>query len=102
MTEGKYHLGEEMEVFDAELYAIEKATDIAEGYTADHREIKKVWILLDNQEAVRRIQKTKAGPGQNMILSTRRGILTLQGSDVKMTVQWVPGHVKVPGNQNAD
>lgn len=41
VEEEEYHLAEEMEVFDAELYAIEKATEIATKYTNRHRELNK-------------------------------------------------------------
>lgn len=45
VTEETYPLGEEIEVFDAELYTIEKATEIATKYTTEHEEIRKVWIF---------------------------------------------------------
>ena len=45
--ESKYYLGTEAEVFDAELYAIMKATDIATYITRDEG-ITDVWIFCDN------------------------------------------------------
>ena len=50
--ESKYYLGKEAEVFDAELYGIMKATEIASRITKDEN-ITDVWIFCDNQFAVR-------------------------------------------------
>lgn len=85
--EEAYHLGKEMEGFDTELYASEKAIGLARKYITRHREIRQVWILSDNLEAVSRIRTTKAGPGQYMVLYTGRRIYALQSSNVKVTVQ---------------
>lgn len=100
VLEETYQVGKAMEVFNTEMSAIEKETGLAEKYTTRHRDIRHVWIFSDNQEAVHRIRTSWAGPGQYMVLSTRRCILPFQGSNVKVTVQWVPQHVEVPRNEN--
>lgn len=81
MAEETYHLGGEMEVFETELSAIQKATTIARKYAHEHQEMKQVCILSDNQEPIRRIRTGKAGSGLYMVLSSRQGILALQGSN---------------------
>ena len=48
----KYYLGAGAEVFDAELYGIMKASEVAVSLT-NHEEISDVWIFYDNQSAIR-------------------------------------------------
>lgn len=100
--EKKYHLGGEKKLFDAELSSIDKATEITGIYTAKPREIRRVWIFSDTREPVRRIRTTKAEQRQDIVVWTRRGILKLQGTNVKVTVQCVLGHVEVPENDNTN
>lgn len=85
-----YHLGSEMEVFNIELHAREKAAEIAKKYIDSHRQKRQVWIF-SNQEAVRCIRVTKAGPGQYRVQSSHALILGHQSSNLKVTVPGVPG-----------
>src|SRR5205085_4714931 len=54
------------EVFDAELYWIMKATEIAVKLT-NHENITDVWIFCDNQSAVRRMSDKRALPGKEVL-----------------------------------
>jgi hypothetical protein len=51
--ESQHYLGKEMEVFDAELYGIAKATEVTVKLVKEE-ETTDVWIFCDNQAAVRR------------------------------------------------
>lgn len=102
VAEETYHLGRKMEVCDAEQYAIRKATEIAKKFTDRHREIRQVWIFSDNQKAIGCIRTTKEGPGHYMVLSSRGCIFALQGFNVKVTIQGVPGQVEMPEKNNAN
>jgi hypothetical protein len=51
-----------MEVFDAELYAITKVTEVAVKLGKEE-ETTDVWIFCDNQEALRWMSTTIAEPG---------------------------------------
>ena len=54
-----------MEVFDAELFAIEKAFKIA--WENKQLNIDKVWIFLDSQAAIKRLKKSSLKAGQYYI-----------------------------------
>ena len=95
-----FYLGEECEVFDAELYGISKATSLAlkllDQATTD------IWIFCDNQAAVQRMRNAIPAPGQEYILRAHENIHTLTQQRVKTHIHWVPGHVQVAGNERAD
>ena len=99
--ESKYYLGEEAEVFDAELYGIMKATETATKLTRNQN-ITDVWIFCDNQSAVRRMRDKRPTPGQEYILKTHQSAETLAARDIKTHIHWVPGHINVKGNERAD
>src|SRR5205807_3956423 len=99
--ESKYYFGTEAEVFDAELYGIMKAADIATHITKDE-DITDVWIFCDNQSAVRRMSDKRPIPGQENILKTNTSAEVLKSRGITVHIHWVPGHVQVQGNEKAD
>ena len=99
--ESEYYLGTEAEVFDAELYGIMKATEIATRITRDEN-ITDVWIFCDNQSAVRCMSDTRPVPGQEYILKTHSSAEILKSHGITTHIHWVPGHVQVRGNEKAD
>ena len=99
--ESKYYLGTEAEVFDAELYGILKAKDIATHITR-YEDITDVWIFCDNQSAVRRMSDKRPIPGQEYILKTHTSAEVLKSRGITVHIHWVPGHVQVKGNEKAE
>ena len=53
-----WNLGSGMKVFNAELFAIEKAFKIA--WENKQLNTDKVWIFLNNQAAIKRLKKHKS------------------------------------------
>lgn len=70
--------------------ALERATNLA-------REGQKIYILLDNQAAVRALQ---TGVTSSSMGVARRFQELANTFDV--TIKWVPGHSKIRGNEAAD
>jgi ribonuclease HI len=99
--QSQHYLGQEMEVFDAELYGIAKAAEAAVKL-AKQEETTDVWIFCDNQAAVRRMSTTVAQPGQQYILNAHQHAITLHTMNIHTHIHWVPGHVEVEGNEKAD
>ena len=99
--ESKYYLGTETEVFDAELYGIMKAAEVAVKISKDEP-TTDVWIFCDNQAAVRRMEDKRPIPGQEYILKTHSNAETLAQHNIRTHIHWVPGHVNVKGNERAD
>jgi ribonuclease HI len=99
--QSQHYLGKGMEVFDAELYGIVKATEGAIKLVKQE-ETTNFWIFCNNQAAVRRMSTTIAQPGQEYILNTHQHAMTLQTMNIHTHIHWVPGHVEVEGNEKAD
>ena len=62
-----WNLGSYMKVFDAELFAIEKAFEIA--WKNKQLNTEKIWIFSDSQAAIQRLQKSNLNAGQSHILA---------------------------------
>src|SRR5947209_2493793 len=101
VLESKYYLRTKAEVFDAELYGIMKATDIATHITRDE-DITDVWIFCDNQSAVRRMSDKRPVPGQEYILKTHSFPEILRSCGIATDIHWVPSHIHFQGNERAD
>jgi ribonuclease HI len=88
--QSQYYLGKEMEVFDAELYGIAKATEVAVKLVKVE-ETTDVWIFCDNQAAIRWMATRVAQRGQAYILCAYQHATTLKTMDIHTHIHWVPG-----------
>ena len=86
-----YYLGTETKVFDAKLYGIMKAMEIATRISKEST--TDVWIFCDNQSAVRRMSDKRPVPGQEYVLKTHSSAEILKGRDITTHIHWVPGHI---------
>jgi ribonuclease HI len=94
-----FHLGNNKEVFDAELYAIYQAI-IRFGKRREHN--KAYTIFADAQAALQRCETDADGPGQALareIIGWSNSIVARKNT---ITLRWVPGHKGVTGNEKAD
>ena len=96
-------------MFDAELYGIQEAINIAlrggsprKGPVALNPGYTRVTILSDSQAAIRRVQGDYLGAGQIIAkdIIAKAGILAKMG--INTTIQWVPSHIGIEGNERAD
>jgi ribonuclease HI len=95
-----WNLGAGMEVFDAELFALEKAFEIA--WNRKQLNTEKVWIFSDSQAAIKRLKKSSLKAGQYYIQSIRKWAERFQDLGIQMQLEWVPGHMNIKGNELAD
>jgi len=96
-TQG-FPLGKGHEVFDAELLGVVRALQLAEK-VGDQR---PVTILLDSQTAIVRLRHTHSGLGQALEIQAHAIAKRLHTQGRQPTIQWVPGHAGVEGNEKAD
>src|SRR6266536_3723273 len=89
-----------MKVFDAELFAIEKAFEIA--FNNRQLNTEKLWIFSDSQAAIKRLKNSSLKPGQYYIQAIRKWAEKFQNYNIQMQLEWVPGHMNIKGNELAD
>ena len=98
-------MGKRAEVFDAEMLAIAAASlQIQDIRNSSANNIKHVHIFTDNVSALQAIHSPVPGPAQTHTLAFRecaREFLA-GGQDRTLTLEWIPSHHKIPGNERAD
>ena len=85
-----------MEVFNAELFAIEKAFKIA--WENKQLNTGKVWIFSDSQAAIKRLKNSSLKAGQYYVQSIRNWSKKFQDKAIQLYLEWVPGHINIRGN----
>jgi len=96
-----WNLNTHMEVFDAELFAMEKAFKLAFNQMSFY--IKDIWIFSDSQAAIERVQKSSLEAGQTHVQAIEDWITKIKTKhQVNIHLSWVPGHMNIMGNELAD
>ena len=89
-----------MEVFNTELFAIEKAFKIA--WENKQLNTDKVWIFLNSQATIKRLKNTSLKAGQYYIQTIRKWAKKFQNIAIQLQLEWVPGHMNIKGNELAN
>ena len=93
------NLGPSQLVYNGELEAITQATEYA-SYLA--RPGQNFQIYSDNQAAIYRLKTLSDRPGQECQIRTGLATELAIRKGASITINWVPGHTNVPGNELAD
>ena len=93
------HLGGNKEALDAETFAILSALR-----TLDQRQEcgHRYTIFADSTVTIRRIMTDAVGPGQFLARAAVEVCSRVVGRDNEVTVLWVPAHVGIARNEEAD
>jgi ribonuclease HI len=93
-----------MEVFDAEMWAIGLALDVAieKRETLQKHGVKTVAVFSDSQAVIRRAAHLEPGPGQRLARQINRRARNLLAHGIATEIHWVLGHSGIPRNEEAD
>jgi ribonuclease HI len=92
-------LGDNKEVFDAEVYALARAAQILANRNETGHQYS---IFCDSQTALQRCQDDRPGPGQAFAITFLKWAEKLYESGNTLCLRWVPGHKDIEGNEVAD
>ena len=97
-----WHLNKTTEVFDIELFAMLKSLQQARSLINSSNTVKNVWIFSDSQAAIQRICKKSSSSGQEISYKLQCEAESLLSKNIQLHICWVPGHVGIYGNEQAD
>ena len=90
-----------MKVFDAELFAIEKAFKLALNQMSFF--IKNIWIFSDSQAAIQKIQKSSLKVEQNHVLAIKSWIAKIKTKyQVNIHLNWISEYMNIINNEKTD
>jgi len=88
-----------MEIMDAELYAVYRAL---EHLKQQRLEEKQVYIFIDSQAAIKRLQLNSLTGGQELVFKITQSCSYLASRNISINFYWVPSHLGIYGNEIAD
>ncbi|XP_063871506.1 uncharacterized protein LOC135106429 [Scylla paramamosain] len=92
---GIFRLPDHSSTLQTELAAIVKALD------ARHKD-KDVVIHTDSMGAIQSLQRGHTNDNINLITSIHANAQAIQRRNRKITLNWIPSHTNIPGNDKAD
>jgi len=97
-------VGEQCEVFDAELSAMHLALmRITKEISYTSKRTRQIWLFSDSQAAIQCLQHNRPGAGHQMATAIHQTISKLYDMyHIHTQINWVPGHTDVEGNKIAD
>ena len=63
---------------------------------------KNIWIFIDNQAGIKRFSNNSKSSGQEITYKIKQEAEFLFSQNIQLHICWVPGHVNIYGNEQAD
>ncbi|KAF6525599.1 hypothetical protein HZS61_011394 [Fusarium oxysporum f. sp. conglutinans] len=89
-------------VYAGELQGISLALQIAQEDRSKGNRRSKVAIYTDNQAAIRSTARPKGKSGAYLLKNITQQIDELRTQDLNTEIRWVPAHIGIQGNEDAD
>src|SRR6266704_1433977 len=88
-----------MEIMDVKLYAVYRALE----YLKQQRlEKKQVYIFIDSQAAIKRLQLNSFTGGQELVFKIIQSCSYLASKNISINFYWVPSHLRIYRNKIVD
>jgi ribonuclease HI len=98
-----WNLGQEYEVYDAELFAIYKALEIGNQRSYhDTLTFKDLWIFSDSQAALKGLKAGQTRANHTLYQKIYNMAETIGKKGINIHISWVPGYLGIYGNEKAD
>jgi ribonuclease HI len=97
--QSKSNLGDCQLVYNGELEAVTQAVEYASRIAQPGQEFK---VYSDNQAGLNRLRTPSDAPGQACQIRTGTAAQVVKERGATISLNWVPGHTKIEGNEMAD
>jgi ribonuclease HI len=94
-----YNIGTSQLVYNGELEGVTQAIEYANSVA---KEGESFIIYSDNQAGIWRLKTPSDNPGQECQIRAIQAAQSIVDKGATVTLQWVPGHTSVEGNEEAD
>ena len=94
-----FHLEDNREVFDAEVYAISQVLEVLDRRQESGR---RYTIFVDSTSAIDRARSDSIGPGQSFAIAAIEWCSRAIARSNEATARWDPAHHGTMGNEKAD
>jgi ribonuclease HI len=95
----RWNIGPQQLVYNGELEGVTAAIEYASTIATQGEHFD---IYSDNQAGLHRLQTTSDNPGQACQLRSIRAAQSIIDQGASVTINWVPGHTDITGNEIAD
>ena len=95
-----WNLKRYIDVIDAKLFAIEKAIKFCGKKAYSTKIASDIWIFIDCANAITRLEKFEFRT--HLMEKLHRNCKELYEIDYKIHIHWIPRHVEISGNLQAD
>ena len=88
-----------MEIMDAELYAVYRAL---KHLKQQRLEEKQVYIFIDSQAAIKRLQLNSLTGGQELVFKITQSCAYLASKNISINFYWAPSYLGIYRNKIVD
>ena len=89
--------------YDAEIKALRTAVELAhQSFELNEHSPKDIVIFTDSKSALQAIENLESNTNDDITFLVKAIHNLLSSYDIQVTLQWIPGHTQIKGNEYAD